>query len=128
MTAKDRYGIEYLVEQIARSKDYETLVQEYVDLTLSLAELQAGISAGKQSRRLGKKLMFLPLQVVAADQYIELVESGKKVSAQRLFDPLKAKYPGEKWNEYTMRGWHKIFVAAYLESTVGGHESTEVEI
>jgi hypothetical protein len=50
MTAKNRYGIEYLVEQIARSKDYETLVQEYVDITLSLAELQAGISAGKQSR------------------------------------------------------------------------------
>ena len=128
MTAKDRYGIEYLVEQIARSKDYETLVQEYVDLTLSLAELQLVIDGGKEARRLGKKLMFLPLQVVAADQYIGLVESGKKVSAQRLFDSLKAKYPEEKWNGNTMRGWHKIFVAACLESTVGGHESTEVEI
>lgn len=128
MTAKNRYGIEYLVEQIARSKDYETLVQENVDLTLNLAELQAGISAGKQSRRLGKKLMFLPLQVVAADQYIGLVESGKKVSAERLFLSLNAKYPEEKWNKYTIRGWHKIFVAACLESKTGEGGPVEVEL
>ena len=128
MTAKNRYGIEYLVEQIARSKDYETLVQEYVDLTFSLTELQAGISAGKQSRRLGKKLMFLRLQVLAADQYFGLVESGRTVSAKRLFDSLEAKYPEESWNECTLRGWHKIFVAAYLESKTGEGGSVEVEL
>ena len=128
MAAKNRDGIGYLVEQIARTKDYETLVQEYVDLTFSLVELQLAIDEGKEARRLGKKLMFLPLQVVAADQYIGLVESGKKVSAQRLFDSLKAKHPKEKWNENTRRDWHKIFVAAYLEGGTGEGESVEVEI
>jgi len=128
MAAKNRYGIEYLVEQIARTKDYEALVQENVALTFSDAELQAVISAGNEARRRGKKLKFLNLQVLAADQYIQLAKGGESVSAKRLFKSLKAKYPEEKWNEHTMRDWHKIFVAGCLEGGAGEGESVEMEL
>mgnify|MGYP006095132847 CR=1 FL=1 len=97
-------------------------------MTYSNAKLQSGISAGNEARRRGRKLKFLNLQVLAADQYIQLAKGGGSVSAQRLFDSLKAKYPEENWNKNTMRDWHKIFVAGCLEGGIGEGESVEVEL
>ncbi len=105
-------GLWPLLEELYGGMTHEQLVKKL--LSIWEWHLEEKIKRNKKGG-FGKGQAKCFQKVVAAEEYLKLIASGKTVSAQRLHDSLKAHYPKEAWNYNTIRGWHKLIKAALTD-------------
>ena len=104
-------GIASALLAILNDKEKAKLIEEQLALFSETGASAIAAQKAKTARATGRSKSKWPKKSKAAEEFIRLTRSGKKISAQNLFDTLANRHPEEKWNYNTIRDWHKLMVA-----------------
>ena len=116
-------GIASALLAILNDKEKAKLIEEQLALFSEAGALAIATQKAKTARAAGRSKSKWPKKSIAAEEFIRLTRSGKKISAQHLFDSLVNRRPEQKWNYNTIRDWHKLMLAGVKDAP---NESSQV--